>query len=86
VRVSISGQEANLEKQHTGCPNSGPSAEPWQDELRYQRLNLEKKECTEKNSEAKDGYDDAVTRARPVMRWRNSSVRRNRSAESASGG
>ncbi len=50
MRVSITAKEKGLEEQHAGGPHRRRPAEPRQDQPGNQWLNLEKKECAEKDS------------------------------------
>jgi hypothetical protein len=49
MRVGISSEEEQLEDQHAGGPYSGATAEPRQNGLAHDRLDLKEQEGTEKN-------------------------------------
>ena len=51
MRISISTQQRDLEKEHAGGPNAWSAAEPWQDVFSDERLNLKEKKRAEKNRE-----------------------------------
>ena len=52
MRIEISGQKQELKKEQAGRPHSGPPAEPGQDVLSDQRLNLKQQKGA---SEDRDG-------------------------------
>ena len=47
--ITVAGKERNLEKEHTGGPDCWAPPEPGEDVFADKRLDLEKKERTEKN-------------------------------------
>src|SRR5581483_12304613 len=49
VRVEVAEEQQHLEEQHAHGPHGGRSAEPRQDDLRDQRLDLEEQERREKD-------------------------------------
>src|SRR6185312_6178186 len=51
VRVGVAAEKRHLEKEHTGGPDGGRPAEPWQDQLGDQGLHLEEKERAQQNGE-----------------------------------
>ena len=56
MSVAVPRQKKDLEKQHTGRPDGRPTAEPGQDILRDQGLNLEeqKRGCKDRHSVRQD--------------------------------
>ena len=53
VRVRIAGQQRDLEKKETGCPNRRRTAKPGEDEFPYQRLYLKQKKSSGKYRQGK---------------------------------
>lgn len=49
--VDITEKKSALKEQHGGRPNSRAAAEPWQNELADERLNLEEQKRAQKNGE-----------------------------------
>ncbi|OGS09499.1 MAG: hypothetical protein A3J70_12075 [Elusimicrobia bacterium RIFCSPHIGHO2_02_FULL_61_10] len=49
MRVDIAAEQQDLEEEHAGGPDGRGSAEPGQDGFRQHRLDLEKKESSQKN-------------------------------------
>ena len=47
--ITVAGKERNLEKEHAGGPDCRAPPEPGEDVFADKRLDLEKKERTEKN-------------------------------------
>jgi len=60
MRISISGQEHNLEEQHAGSPNTGTTAEPWENIFADNRLHLKEQERTGEDRQRIRGHVEAI--------------------------
>src|ERR1700720_1038144 len=49
ICVHVAVQEHDLKEEHAGCPDTGRTAEPWQDRLGHHRLAQEQQRRTQKN-------------------------------------
>src|SRR4029079_10527523 len=49
MRVAVANQQHHLEEQHAGRPHRRTAAEPWQNKLADQRLDLKKQEGASEN-------------------------------------
>ena len=59
VRIGVSGQQHQLEKQHRRAPHRGRSAEPRQNDLGDQRLHLKQQKGAQENG---DGVEESLLR------------------------
>ena len=53
VSISVTAEQDDLEEQHAGRPDRRTAAEPWQDDLGDERLNLKEQESAEKDRDRK---------------------------------
>jgi hypothetical protein len=85
VRVRVAGEEQHLKEDHAGGPHTGRSAEPREDVLGDQRLDLKEQERAGENRQRIDGYEP---RGAPPATFDDRSGRRcgNGQSGGASGG
>ena len=64
VRVSVSGQQRELEEQQRGGPHRGRASEPGKNDLGDQRLHLEQQECAQENGDGVEDHESLVLQRR----------------------